>query len=615
MSNIKISFFSIALSVLFAVNAIPQTKKTEILKPVEIKAKQKEKTKIKRLKPEITIKRKQIEEDKPFNVLDEIRLLSPSIFVSRRSLMGYGLASGAGGLITIRGIGGRPNTSVLLLEDGVPNRMGLFGHPIQDYYLPEDVQNIEIYKGSSSVGFGNSALGGAINLISRKRTEPGFETEIMSRCGRYGTIETTLSHGGKMGKWDYYIASGYRSTEGHLDNNSFRMKNGSVRIGNEINDNFYVWLKAKAAEYAIEDPFYASSNLFQHVARRGAKVCLEEKKDKATIGRYVFFYDYGDHAFTNGWDSEDFTTGISLYRTFILNEILWLTGGFDWTRWGGKAWSKNRTIYRGKHVLNETSGYLSLTNQLMHNLSVTGSIRVAYTSDFDTTFLPGMNAEYNFFEFGVFWKTKVGWQRGYRLPTINELHYPFPAFNPDLQPEKADTFEVSLSGMKGIISGDITLFAIRGHDAIVRFGPPPPFSIENSGHYRHRGIETSIKIGDEKLGGSIGYAYLHHEGISPGAFRARLISSLYIGSGLVEEFPIKWKFKIFNETVYALWGIPGTKSHKNNFSSYGARLSILPIKYGEIFFGAENLTNNKWYEVGNLKSPGRSYWGGIKITF
>ena len=49
----------------------------------------------------------------------------PGLFITQRGVMGYGVAAGAAGGMSIRGIGGAPTSGVLVLIDGHPQYMGL----------------------------------------------------------------------------------------------------------------------------------------------------------------------------------------------------------------------------------------------------------------------------------------------------------------------------------------------------------------------------------------------------------------------------------------------------------------------------------------------------------
>jgi len=95
----------------------------------------------------------------------------PGLFVTERGIMGFGVSTGAAGQISIRGIGGSPNTGVLMLIDGHPQFMGIFGHPLPDSYVASDVEKVEVIRGPASILYGSNAMGGVINIITKKQTE------------------------------------------------------------------------------------------------------------------------------------------------------------------------------------------------------------------------------------------------------------------------------------------------------------------------------------------------------------------------------------------------------------------------------------------------------------
>lgn len=70
--------------------------------------------------------------------------------------------------ITIRGIGSDMSKKVLLLEDGAPIALGPYTDPAAYYSPPiERMDRIEVLKGSGSLAYGPSTIGGAINYITR----------------------------------------------------------------------------------------------------------------------------------------------------------------------------------------------------------------------------------------------------------------------------------------------------------------------------------------------------------------------------------------------------------------------------------------------------------------
>ena len=67
------------------------------------------------------------------SVLPTVMQQVPGLFVTSRSMMGYGVSTGAAGGINLRGISGGAG-QLLVLIDGHPQYQGIYGHPISDSY-------------------------------------------------------------------------------------------------------------------------------------------------------------------------------------------------------------------------------------------------------------------------------------------------------------------------------------------------------------------------------------------------------------------------------------------------------------------------------------------------
>ena len=85
------------------------------------------------------------------SILPAVMQQVPGLFVTSRAVMGYGVSGGGSGAINIRGIGGTPNTDVLVLIDGHPQYQGIFGHPISDSYQTMMTERVEVLRGPASV--------------------------------------------------------------------------------------------------------------------------------------------------------------------------------------------------------------------------------------------------------------------------------------------------------------------------------------------------------------------------------------------------------------------------------------------------------------------------------
>ena len=102
-----------------------------------------------------------LERSNPVSVQDALRSV-PGVHVVDNN------SAGAFGRIGIRGLNPDMSKKVLLLEDGAPIALGPYTDPAA-YYTPpvERMESIEVLKGSASLRYGPSTIGGAINYQTR----------------------------------------------------------------------------------------------------------------------------------------------------------------------------------------------------------------------------------------------------------------------------------------------------------------------------------------------------------------------------------------------------------------------------------------------------------------
>lgn len=120
-------------------------------------------------------------------VLTAISGMVPSLFVSQRSIFGFGVSNNGAGHIKLRGVGGDRASGVLMMVDGQPQYAGIYSHHIADFYGKEQVDHVEVLRGPGSVLYGSNAMAGAINVITRKPSRDGVHTTLSSQYGSYNT--------------------------------------------------------------------------------------------------------------------------------------------------------------------------------------------------------------------------------------------------------------------------------------------------------------------------------------------------------------------------------------------------------------------------------------------
>ena len=80
--------------------------------------------------------------------------------------------------MNLRGIGGSPTAGLLVLIDGHPQYMGLMGHPIADAYQTMLTDRVEVLRGPASVLYGSNAMGGVINIVTKRPTKANVQASF-----------------------------------------------------------------------------------------------------------------------------------------------------------------------------------------------------------------------------------------------------------------------------------------------------------------------------------------------------------------------------------------------------------------------------------------------------
>ena len=167
----------------------------------------------------------------------------PGLFVTSRSMMGYGVSTGAAGGINLRGITGGAG-QLLVLIDGHPQYQGIYGHPIADSYQTMMADRIEVLRGPASVLYGSNAMGGVTNIVTRSMHQDGVKTTLDLGAGSYGTIQAEASNQVRSGKFSSTVAAQYGRTDNHRPRMGFEQYGGYLKLGYDINNHWNTYIDA-----------------------------------------------------------------------------------------------------------------------------------------------------------------------------------------------------------------------------------------------------------------------------------------------------------------------------------------------------------------------------------
>ena len=171
------------------------------------------------------------------NIVD---LIAREANVQLRSTVGNDKFSG----VDIRGQGDTYTSNVLVLVDGI--RLNSEDQAGPDYSsLPlEQVERIEVIRGANSVRYGNGAVGGVINIITRRAggDATGVNANARLRAGSYGTSDAGLGVSWSSDRWSFIGDVVFYDTDGYRDNSQLQKKDLAARVGFDPVDWFGVSL-------------------------------------------------------------------------------------------------------------------------------------------------------------------------------------------------------------------------------------------------------------------------------------------------------------------------------------------------------------------------------------
>ena len=118
---------------------------------------------------DVTVLTRQDIDRSPSQTLDDLLRQVPGFSLFRRtsSLVGHPTTQG----VSLRGIGPSGTSRALVLLDGVPINDPFGGWVYWDRIPLQGVEQVEVVRGGGSSAWGNYALGGVINIITRKPVE------------------------------------------------------------------------------------------------------------------------------------------------------------------------------------------------------------------------------------------------------------------------------------------------------------------------------------------------------------------------------------------------------------------------------------------------------------
>ena len=553
----------------------------------------------------VVLNRVQIEQ-LPVRSVEELLTGALGVDVRRR---------GANGVQADIGIRGGSFEQTLVLVDGVKVNDPQTGHHNLDIPISlDEIERIEVLKGSGTKLYGPNAMGGVINIITRPAGDR--RVKVSAVAGEHRLFEQEVSTGGSVGPTAHTFSYARKSSEGFRENTEFDITTlgYSGRLGTGRRR------MSVSARYAEKDfgayRFYSDAFPDEREATRTLLLVADGSLELGAV---------------------EIVPGVFLRRhddDFILdrNRPSFFRNNHRTDQVGGQLQISiptrhGTTVLGGEMANEEISG-----NSLGGHSRNRGGLFFEYSVDLASrwTIVPGA-AAYRYTDYG--WKVWPGLDIGFRpadqirtyatvgksfrVPTFTDLYYVSPANigNPGLVPESAWSYEAGASANDGNWVADFAVFVREGKDQIdwVRESAADPWQVRNVANSTTTGIEIGVSYsrigthpGATLLSGSVRYTYLNSDRSYGGLgskydldlLRHQLIAQLAVGlpASIVQTIKARYLQRF----------------DRSDFVVVDSRVTV-PIGAGEVFLEATNLLNTSFVELGSIPMPDRWIRSGLSI--
>ena len=568
------------------------------------------------------IDRKTLTEQHQTSVLPTVMQRVPSLFVTSRALMGYGVSNGAAGGINLRGITGGAG-QLLVLIDGHPQYNGIYGHPISDSYQTLMAERVEVLRGPASVLYGSNAMGGVMNIVTRSMAHDGTKTNINIGAGSYGTVQAEATNQTRCGKLSSSVSAQYNRSDNHRPRMGFEQYGGHLKLGYDLSKHWNTYLDADITHFnssypgSVSTPMYSAN---QWITRGVVSAALRNDYGK-TNGELSIYNSFGRHKIDDGtqdpskptkryFRSKDALTGISWFQSAQLFTGNRVTAGIDYQHIYGHAYYTSKETgeiidtpnkQSGKSHRNDIAGYVDFRQELTTWLTVDAAMRLDHHSVSGTEWIPQSGIVIRPTGNG---ELKAMASKGFRNPTMREM-YLYPPSNEELEPERMWNCELSWRQRISSLSYGMNVFYIKGDNMIqtierknVNTGEIENYGLELEADYRigkHWQLNTNhsllhmknIIVATPKYKGFIGADYYCRD--------------LTVNAGLMY--------------IAGLHTSAGNNETKENFCllNVSATYRLSPVV--SLWLRGENLLAQRYEINQGYPMPKATFMGGVNLTF
>lgn len=604
-----------------------------------------------------------LERKKIKTVIDALRL-AEGLFATS--------SGGPGTDATVKMRGAFARHTMVLIDGAIVNSPtdGIFDF---SSLMTDNIERIEIVRGAQSMLYGSDAMGGVINIITKKGTgqthasafvEYGSFASLREGAqisGAKGSVDYSFS----LSRWDTSSFSAINYRRGAAERDNFHNWQGAGRVGFELPRNGRLEFTARwwNSDLYFDDFAFNGNPVDQYGSKQtkrnlivsgsyeqpltswwSQKLTVAQANERflarnGPTGRNVVtgetvlpFPNCGnftsDCFFPFNTDLETLNRRLEWQHNFQVVKELLLTAGYQFREESGDATGFYGGTSPNKRIASN-AGFAQAQVNLFDRFFFTGGLRHDSFNVFGDATTYRLTSGYLVKETET--KLRASYGTGFKAPSLNDLF--FQGFgNPALQPEKSKSADVGVdqSLLNDKLKLSVGYFWNRFDNLITNLSVPSPtcpaatfgFCPINIASAKTQGWETSVRYelmkglefrGQYTMTMTRGYSVPGRPGDTRLPRWPFDQATLGVSYQPIDQARLNLDYRFVgarnNDTANTKAQAQGSFGVVNFSGSYDV------TRQWQLFARAENLLNQKYEEILNFGTPIRSVFGGVKFTY
>lgn len=499
---------------------------------------------------------------------------------------------------------------VLVLVDGVPVNDDQTGHFHLDTAVPVDaVERIEVLRGPAAAVYGSSAIGGVVNIVTRRG-----RNELMARAegGSFGSLALSADAGVARERFSARVSAGHDRSDGHRPGTDHRITQALLTTDGAVAGGALRLDLAHAQRDFGASAFYAPFDSYEETRVSTASVSWRGSGVAWSVEPRVSFRRHDDDfillrdnpSFYHNRHTTDLLSGEVVSRWVPRTDMRLALGAS-----GARSSIESNSL--GERTEDRTALFAEFAAGEAEGSLITAGLRLDRHEVFGTFLSPSVAAG---FSISPAFRLRASGGTGFRAPTWTERFYVDPANigNPEVEPERFRTVELSGELSRGRALVSLTGY-IRDADDLIDWGrpdgaaPTAAWRTMNVESATFRGLELAARL-------QTGRATLTGRGslLSLDAEEHSGFTSKYALRPLTRSLSMEAVLPVAAARL-GLRAAHLRRAEGGDWSLLDARVSM-DVGALELFATATNLLDEQYADITGHTAPGRALSAGLRVV-